>query len=1768
MRKILFPLFASILLMATSTLVALAQNTGPYAPETHSFEPVDANQMVDLLTGDFTYVLPLMEVPGPEGGYPIVLSYHAGIAVDQEASWVGLGWNVNVGAINRGVNGVPDDSYGFATSTLIDHYPNPILVSRLSLGVTLNSVSLGVGFTWQSNKSNVDVDLEASVGYDIGGLGVGASISAGSSGVGIGARAGVAISGQNGSNLGSMGVAVGYHSSNGLNVGASLGSSGIGMGVSMTSQGASASISLAGGSVNTVRNAVSHTDYAHKVSGPGLVQIPIWFFYFGYGEWSHIYTLNDINSDFLFGSVYSQSARHDKDGWRQHPSYVLDSYQGTYDHSLLSDASSNELKPTFYSMAPDNFQVSGQGMSGSFKCGLFNYSNVFGRSRVVNRFDEDEDDHNLKDEVQFINYIKPYQDNYEKIHFYFNGTNAGHLRRTESATGYMGGSESAIAGLDSYLTGGDLVYDIGTESHYNPETHRTTSPQHVEYLFNWQIDAGVTPFWFSDAFPVNDRYGSNYFDPDGIGAFSVIAADGLRYNYSLPVYQFERVFWDYEEGETGPKQHIVDFGMYATSWLLTSITGPDYFDDGNGYPDENDYGYWVRFDYGKWTDSYLWQTPYGEDNEESYVLDGKTHTTKTFGRKQIYYLNQIKTKTHTALFIKDLREDGLGGTIDWSREATVGIYPKNSATKEIVDYLNSIQKTQRSSWENGNSGQPIYMSMQEYFGSSSYLAGQVSNDQGVRLSHHFALNTATPHKVLKLNRIVLLRNEDVDKVFEEPEMPYSNSIFPLVPEHEQGTCYTEMVTQVRDAGSSDPGNISISTNVWGAVPTRSPVRALLYETYSGHLQHNVLDVGDINSSLLTPHVLRSIEFNYESSLFDDGGYTLGYAENSSNENHGRLTLHSVDIRGRQGANVTPKYEFDYFNLGENHTAHERMDYWGFDSGSESLSDISSMKEGVKNWSMKTVLTPIGTRIDVDYESDSYVYEAAINYAIPEEEEPQYRFKIKSFRKLGDNIVRLGFEEKFFDIHRWFLIGENYRFLLFSLPTNAPSGIAGEAALGAPKLGECIGIDDDGWYVDVQYSSCGPLFSGDMCLLVLFEDEVTYYMKEDDIKKKNRVYIETCGYSNRQFWGGGVRVKSLSVSDANQSKIFTTQYTYRSKDGKFSSGSTIYAPVASSESKFIPYRTELPAPGVLYNNVTEISMGSDGSVLGTTDYGFNTFSQTPSSMTRAFEIPERFKVSLLQDQFDLGPIYVSGTTTPSTSLRHGYAYLIEDKLSIVGTVESVIRRNGSGEHVNSKFLEYNNEMSNNQNGVFQETFLTVKRWYNRQQMDNDPGKSNWQIINTSKICYSTQKEFEYEYNAGVSSVIGYEDFSIITGSPLTTRYKNSFNETYISRTIPAYTKYPEMGSKVANENNRHMLTQVAQENLYRLNGSAEWLIQSSVQTWSDHWNYRAFNSGSGVFTEGYETDPVRRVWRKKAGYIWRSPVDWDGHYPIDFVDFDFTETSIDGHWQMAGEVTRYDRNSHALESKDTEGKFAASKRGYGNSVVTASCAANYRGFAYSGAEDRLGNSTYFEGEVMGAERRYKSATHAHTGEYSTMLSPGQEGFIYVAPVVAKGGQGIEKGTTYRASVWLLDKASAFGELRCDLLDGSDDVIASFIIEGTESEETTKAGDWRQLNINVPVPSSTTAVKARFYCRNSSTSTTYPPDRAYFDDFRVHPISSPMNSYVYDPKTLQVSAILSGDNFATKFFYDNAGRLMATQEETSPDGFKVRKLNRYNYGRMNQ
>ncbi|SHH87908.1 hypothetical protein SAMN05720766_13216 [Fibrobacter sp. UWH9] len=198
--------------------VAFALQGGPSQPDYIQFEPSELQDMVNLQTGNFTYSIPLGELPGAYGNFPLSMSYHAGITPQQEASWVGLGWTLNPGAINRDLRGVPDDQFhggtlGFVYQYAAWHYWN------LNFGYGYGAFSVGMNVS-----SSGGVGMSYSAGFKLGEYaGVGFTVS--NESFGLNARVGalnqsLAFSTSNGSISGSTTLSV-----EGRNVGASIGAS-------------------------------------------------------------------------------------------------------------------------------------------------------------------------------------------------------------------------------------------------------------------------------------------------------------------------------------------------------------------------------------------------------------------------------------------------------------------------------------------------------------------------------------------------------------------------------------------------------------------------------------------------------------------------------------------------------------------------------------------------------------------------------------------------------------------------------------------------------------------------------------------------------------------------------------------------------------------------------------------------------------------------------------------------------------------------------------------------------------------------------------------------------------------------------------------------------------------------------------------------------------------------------------------------------------------------------------------------------------------------------------------------------------------------------------------------------------------------------------------------------------------------------------------------------------------------------------------------------
>lgn len=135
-------------------LRALALTGGPVQVE---FVGGASGEMVNPLTGEFSYSLPILDIPGTDGGgYSMSLNYHSGVKPEDEASWVGLGWDLNPGAIIRNKRGIPDD----ISSTSITYF------QKAPVNVTIRGSAVGDYEVWNAESSRGAAQYDVGLRYN------------------------------------------------------------------------------------------------------------------------------------------------------------------------------------------------------------------------------------------------------------------------------------------------------------------------------------------------------------------------------------------------------------------------------------------------------------------------------------------------------------------------------------------------------------------------------------------------------------------------------------------------------------------------------------------------------------------------------------------------------------------------------------------------------------------------------------------------------------------------------------------------------------------------------------------------------------------------------------------------------------------------------------------------------------------------------------------------------------------------------------------------------------------------------------------------------------------------------------------------------------------------------------------------------------------------------------------------------------------------------------------------------------------------------------------------------------------------------------------------------------------------------------------------------------------------------------------------------------------------------------------------------------------
>ncbi len=739
-----------------------AFSSGPHQAEYTSYESPGSTDMVNLSTGDFSFSLPILEVPSPEGSFSVPLFYSAGIGLEQPASWVGLGWNINVGSITRNINEFPDDAAGethsvrvvdmtgtrgwessilglvnFGWNTDIGHYGSASFFGLVSASWNKGLNSVGVAGI---NVSSDGVDLDP-VQFIM------AAVTVASWGAAAGAAKASALA-TNPAATGAMLKQVATE--------AVVGNMALDAAMSLFSPVATPSPSTGGVwdyQKTTTRSLVVYEEYHYwldQTRGERMYGV----LHLGKATNTATFTPGGLKANVLLSNggvseplkVFTNSTGGNvTTGVASDINYKVDEGSEYYEVN----------NPAF--LAIDNYVVNGPGISGTIMPYRLDAGSVsMPRAMTQN--------HDRLAPVLYKDYKVPFVYKGSISNNYYH--HVGGSTSVSSPSFYLGLSRTL--GTSTPATNNSLTYNLNDVILKNQRVRpdvanfltgatRNILPQanHIEWLSNVEIKAStsypatgfldfispakranfrttpvpslpgtpntsfgytssfspnlpVDPFVMADA-DVNEEiiiklktangqeifeefsgyvesknavngtivinslyelylqyagqtmsFEITYYKDDlvwdtAIGGYVITGANGLSYHYALPIYDYNSKNVIVDATDAAKRAELSRSKPFANTWLLTAITGTDFVDrNSNGIADEGDWGYWVKFNYGRTADFLVWRTPAtglkrDPTNDSEYYAEG---------RKQEYHLNSIQTRSHIALFIKDNKPDG------------------------------------------------------------------------------------------------------------------------------------------------------------------------------------------------------------------------------------------------------------------------------------------------------------------------------------------------------------------------------------------------------------------------------------------------------------------------------------------------------------------------------------------------------------------------------------------------------------------------------------------------------------------------------------------------------------------------------------------------------------------------------------------------------------------------------------------------------------------------------------------------------------------------------------------------------------------------------------------------------------------------------------------------------------------------------------------------------------------------------------------------------
>ncbi|PKP03367.1 MAG: hypothetical protein CVU11_08510 [Bacteroidetes bacterium HGW-Bacteroidetes-6] len=715
--------FTALLILneAFYPMAAMALTSGPSSPEFSSFEPVATTSMVNEFSGDFTYNIPVLNIPGANGGeYAMSLSYHSGENVESEASWVGYGWTLNPGSIVRNKRGFADDiNNGNVTyynkmpanwtGTIGFHFGNPEAFSmdvpvQLSASIRYNNYR-GFGYS-----------VGAGVSVAKGLVSLGFSVNDGqmtfSPKLNVGKIMKIAKKKKEGDDEKTEEVT----NSSDEEVKKKNDCTAIKNSRSdykKNRENGKGNKMNTGSAVNKFSKSFSSTFYAgtnfpsvfKHYSGTSVnltfslelvpTPVPVGPEIGAFGSYTR-----QVNEPVLVksynGYMYSSLADNN-------PSSIMDYY--TENDQAFTD---RELYTGVPFSNADQYNLTGEGLSGGFRIiqnriGHFRPNEEASSTTILQLGVETQVGLNfglggdigvgwqsLKIKGDWPNsgntndYLFAGSGS-ENQFFRFNNDLGGDVDYSWSTDAQAAKMKShcSIPGAKSYSPQVSTANSYLTSKFGHENVNRSGRSSYIGYNTFNRVGETVSSVHYRAYDKRNAGVSFENENDDQIREFAISKDDGMQYVYGIPVNGANEVSLQY--GLNGCQPTVTnhkyaytdcsDFKMkvgeenddtYATTYLLTQITTPDYLDVNNNGPDESDFGGYVMFNYtrlyggsniGDW---YKWRMPYNglsfSDNQLSDLSDNTGSV--SYGYKEIYYLESIETKTHIAKFITENRFDG------------------------------------------------------------------------------------------------------------------------------------------------------------------------------------------------------------------------------------------------------------------------------------------------------------------------------------------------------------------------------------------------------------------------------------------------------------------------------------------------------------------------------------------------------------------------------------------------------------------------------------------------------------------------------------------------------------------------------------------------------------------------------------------------------------------------------------------------------------------------------------------------------------------------------------------------------------------------------------------------------------------------------------------------------------------------------------------------------------------------------------------------------